>query len=229
MCSVRPRSDRRADSAAETHVRHDRRKAVARSDAAGDDVAELVLPQRAHGSSQPCRARADFLSCPRPRACADHFLQRDDVGVDVAQHLDDARRRLAIHPAAPVRCGRDPDLGHCCRSGSDERARSSPREAGGATSDVTSSLRRDRARSPRQARRDLGVAHRGLSSSLCSNDRLSMLVVPTPPTARRRSAPWRASSLPGTRRCGCRRSAAGPTCGGSQAAPSADRCAAPAR
>ena len=66
---------------------------------------------------------------PEPgRSGADDLLQRDDVRVDLAQHLGDARRHDApIHAAAAVDVvGRDADvdaraprfglLGHCCRS-----------------------------------------------------------------------------------------------------------------
>ena len=74
--------------------------------AAEDDVAELVLAQRAHAVHHPAHAerRADLFGLPGAgRARADHFLQRDDVGVDVAQHLDDARRvDAAIHAAAAM-------------------------------------------------------------------------------------------------------------------------------
>ena len=83
--------------------------------AAEDDVAELVLAQRAHAVHHPAHAEpgADLLGLPGAgRSRADHFLQRDHVGVDVAQHLDDARRLdAAVHAAAAVDVvGGDPDV-----------------------------------------------------------------------------------------------------------------------
>ena len=47
------------------------------------------------------RAAPISSACPEPgRPGADDFLQRDDVGVDVAQHFGDAcRRDAAVHTA----------------------------------------------------------------------------------------------------------------------------------
>ena len=89
-------------------VVHDRK-------AAEDDVAEEMLAQLPHRRHHPAHAerRADLLGLAgarRPRA--DHLLQRDDVGVDVAQHLGDPRRDdAAVHAAAAVDVvGRDPQI-----------------------------------------------------------------------------------------------------------------------
>ena len=97
---------------------------------AQDDVAEEMAPEMPHRSHHPAHAerRADFLGLAGAiRAGADHLLQRDDVGVQFANHFGDARRhRPAVHAAAAMDVvGRDPDVdvalgapgfAHCCRS-----------------------------------------------------------------------------------------------------------------
>ena len=74
--------------------------------AAQDDVAELVAAQQAHRRHDPAHAerRADLLDlAAAARPGADHFLQRDDVRVDVPQHGGDAiGPRPSIHPAAAM-------------------------------------------------------------------------------------------------------------------------------
>ncbi len=101
-------------------------------EAAQHDVAEQVTPEMADRGHHPAHAdrRADLFGLSgSSRSGPDHFLQRHDVGIDVAQDLDDAVRcGTAIHAAAAVNVvGRDSDvdgrrrrcdfvLGHCCRS-----------------------------------------------------------------------------------------------------------------
>ena len=74
--------------------------------AAEHGVAELVaaqLPRRRHHPAHAER-RADLLGVAAAvRAGADHFLQRDDVGVDRAQHRGDALGpRPAVEAAAAM-------------------------------------------------------------------------------------------------------------------------------
>ena len=98
-------------------------------EAAEDDVAEEMTAQVPHRRHDPAHAerRADLLGLAGAgRAGPNHFLQRDDVGIDVAQHFGNAlRRRAPIHAAAAMDVvGRDSELdvgrrfrlGHCCRS-----------------------------------------------------------------------------------------------------------------
>ena len=67
---------------------------------AENGVAELVaapLAGRRHHPAHP-QGRADLLDvAAAARPGADHFLQRDDVGVDVAQHGGDS-----LGPRAPI-------------------------------------------------------------------------------------------------------------------------------
>ena len=74
--------------------------------AAEDDVAEQVPAQVPHRGHHPAHAerRADLFGLSGAgRTGADHFLQRDDVGVDLAQDFGDPLRRgAAIHAAAAV-------------------------------------------------------------------------------------------------------------------------------
>ena len=89
-------------------VVHDRK-------AAEDDVAEEMTAQVPYRRHDPAHAerRADFLGLAGAgRARANHLLQRDDVGVDVAEHFGDAQRRRApIHAAAAMDVvGRDSEL-----------------------------------------------------------------------------------------------------------------------
>ena len=75
-------------------------------------IAELVPAQVARRRHHPAHAerRADFLGVAAGRRSgADHFLQRDDVGVDRAQHRRDAiRARAAVEAAAAMNVvGRD--------------------------------------------------------------------------------------------------------------------------
>ena len=84
-------------------------------EAAEDDVAEEMLAQMPDRRHHPAHADrgADLLGLSGAgRAGADHFLQRDDVGVQLADHLGHARRhRPAIHPAAAMDVvGRDPHV-----------------------------------------------------------------------------------------------------------------------
>ena len=80
-------------------VTHDRK-------AAQYGVPELVPAQQAHGRHDPAHAErcADLLDvAAATRPGADHFLQRDDVCVDVSQHGGDALgSRPPIHPAAAM-------------------------------------------------------------------------------------------------------------------------------
>ncbi len=75
-------------------------------EAAEDGVAELMAAQQAGGRHHPAHAerRADLFGvAPAARTGADHFLQRDDVGVDGAQHGGDPfGARPAVESAAPV-------------------------------------------------------------------------------------------------------------------------------
>ncbi len=103
----------------DSQVRHDRSVLAVMDDriAAQHDVAELVLPQRAHAVHHPSHAEpgADFLGLARAgRSRADHLLQCDDVGVDIAKHLDDPHRDdAAVHPAAAVDViGGNPNINH---------------------------------------------------------------------------------------------------------------------
>ena len=77
---------------------------------AEDRVAELVAAQpRAGAMTQPIpSAGADFLDMARAaRPGADDLLQRDDIGVDVAQHGGDPiGTRAPIHAAASDGCCR---------------------------------------------------------------------------------------------------------------------------
>jgi hypothetical protein len=84
-------------------------------EAAQHDVAEQVTPEMADRGHHPAHAdrRADLFGLSgSSRSGPDHFLQRHDVGIDVAQDLDDAVRcGTAIHAAAPVNVvGRDSDV-----------------------------------------------------------------------------------------------------------------------
>ena len=175
---------------------------------------------------------------------ADHFLQRDDVGVDVAQHLGDARRhRAAIHAAAAVDVvGRDAERRRAAGDFASVTAvapgsrrtgrRSSPTAAAAASrSSVTSSLSREVALVVlEQPRRDLRIAHADV-------DLVVVLERPVVDVGRAEHRPQLVDDQHlrvrhrrrGTRRCGRRPRAARPTCAGWRAAPSADRCCAPAR
>ena len=80
-----------------------------------DDVAVLMIPvltrRRHHPSHSQRRAdRFRLAGAGVPRA--QHFLQRDDVGLDVAEHTDDAvRTRPSIKPARAMDVvGRDSEL-----------------------------------------------------------------------------------------------------------------------
>ena len=103
-------------------------------EAAHDHVAEEMPPKMPHRRHHPAHAerRADLLRLTGPRRPrADDFLQRDDVGVDVAKHFRDPRRRdAAVHaPRSMDVVGGDPQIdvpaaaagiarraAHCCRS-----------------------------------------------------------------------------------------------------------------
>jgi VWFA-related protein len=98
------------------HVAVDRKPAE-------DDVAELVaahMPRRSHHPSHAER-RADFLDMAvAVRTGTDYFLQRDDVGADVAEDTGDSVRfGPAIHAAAAVNVvGDDAQrIGAGCRKG----------------------------------------------------------------------------------------------------------------
>ena len=128
----RRRRDRRAGRPRGSHVCHDRSYWLwwAIGNRLRTTLPNRWLPQMAHRRHHPAHAErgADLLGLAGAAgAGADHLLQRDDVGVDRAQDLDDARRHgAAIHAAAAVDVvGGDPHvdvlarrfcLGHCCRS-----------------------------------------------------------------------------------------------------------------
>ena len=96
--------------------------------AAEDDVAELMLPELSHRVHHPAHPErgADLRSLiDSRRTRADDFLQRDHIGVQLADHVGNARRDgAAVHAPASVNVvGRDPHVnvlarlvGHCCRS-----------------------------------------------------------------------------------------------------------------
>ena len=69
-------------------------------------VAELMAAQMPHRRHHPAHAerRADFLGVSRiVRPGANHFLQRDDVGLEAGEHVDGALRHGApIHAAAAM-------------------------------------------------------------------------------------------------------------------------------
>src|SRR5438132_4961093 len=75
-------------------------------EAAQDGIAELMTAHEPRRRHHPSRAeqRAEPLRVPAAvRAGADDFLQRDDVGVDRAQHGGDASgTRAAIEAAAAM-------------------------------------------------------------------------------------------------------------------------------
>ena len=91
-----------------SHVFHDRSccEVVRDREAAEHDVAELVAAQLARRRHHPAHAErgADLLGVAAAvRPGADHFLQRDDVGVDRAQHRGDPlRARAAVQAAAAM-------------------------------------------------------------------------------------------------------------------------------
>ena len=95
-----------------SHVRHDRsyctcwRIGIVRQ----HDVAELMAAQVAHRRHHPAHAerRADFLGVSRiVGPGANHFLQRDDVGLEAGEDVDGALRHACGHPCR----GSD----ECCR------------------------------------------------------------------------------------------------------------------
>ena len=203
----------------------------------------------AHRGHHPAHAerRADLFGLSgASRPGADHFLQRDDVGVDVAQDLDDARRRgAAIHAAAAVNVvGRDPDvdmtpgvtLGSVTAAapGSTRTGRRpSPTAAAAASArSVISSLSREVALVVlHQPLRATAASRRAtLTSSLCSNERLSMFVVPSTahsPSIDQHFHVRHRGTVFVDADAGLR--AARPTSAGSPAAPIAGRCSGPAR
>ncbi len=86
-----------------------------------DDVAELVLPQSSRRRHHPSHAKAgaDFFRLPRSRRSGtDHFLERDDVGIDLTEDLDDSRAaHAAVHTAAAMNIvGCDPHFGGAPRA-----------------------------------------------------------------------------------------------------------------
>ena len=102
--------------------------------AAHDHVAEEMPPQMPHRRHHPAHPerRADLLGLTGPRRPrADDLLQRHDIGVDVAKHFGNPRRRdTAVHaPRSVDVVGRDSQVdlaaaaagithgaAHCCRS-----------------------------------------------------------------------------------------------------------------
>ena len=91
-----------------SQVFHDRSCSSVMGDreAAQDDVAELVAAQLARRRHDPAHAErgADLLGvAAAARPGADHFLQRDDVGVDGAEHGGDALgTRAPVEAAAAM-------------------------------------------------------------------------------------------------------------------------------
>src|SRR5829696_5237929 len=75
-------------------------------EAAQHDIAELVMALLPHGVHDPSQADrcADFRGLPRTAGSgADHFLQGDDIRIEVTYHLGDPRRNdAAVHPPAAV-------------------------------------------------------------------------------------------------------------------------------
>jgi hypothetical protein len=74
--------------------------------AAQDHVAELMAAEAPGGGHDPTHAerRADRFRLVAARdSRADYFLERDDIGIDGAQHRDDPiRPRAAIHALTPM-------------------------------------------------------------------------------------------------------------------------------